>query len=494
MSPTIDDITRQKLNKLVALRAAGIEPYPYGYHRTHTVQQAIAILQQNKENLQTQEFRVNVAGRIMAKRGMGKSAFMDLRDGSGKIQLLFRINTLGENKYNLVKSMDIGDIIGAKGKLFLTHTGEPTIEVKDFTLLAKSLQPLPEKWHGLVDVEKRYRQRYLDLISNPDARKIFETRSRVIQAIRDFLNQRGFLEVETPVLQPEAGGASARPFITHHNALDRDFYLRIALELHLKRLIIGGFDKVYELGRIFRNEGIDFRHNPEFTMLETYEAYVDYQDVMKMVEEMLSTLCQQVLGTQKVDFNGQLIDFTPPWRRIELRQAVIQYAGLDYDQYPDTESLKAEMLRRGIQFDPNKERGKLIDELISTFIDPQMIQPTILYDYPIELSPLAKKKPGNERVVERFEAYAGGMEITNAFTELNDPIDQRQRFQQQTEERARGDEEAQETDEDFLLAMEHGMPPTGGLGVGIDRLVMILTNQQSIREVILFPALREKGE
>jgi lysyl-tRNA synthetase class 2 len=478
---------------MAALRAAGIEPFPYGYHRTHTAQQALEIVEQNKENLASKELRVNVAGRIMAKRGMGKTAFTDLRDGSGKIQLFFRINNLGE-KYDLVKDIDIGDIIGAKGKLFLTRSGEPTIEVEDFTLLAKALQPLPEKWHGLSDVEKRYRQRYLDLISNPEIRKIFEIRSKTISAARDFLNKRGFLEVETPVFQAEAGGAAARPFITHHNTLDRDFYLRIALELHLKRLIIGGFDKVYELGRIFRNEGIDFKHNPEFTMLETYEAYADYQDVMKMVEEMISTVSQQVSGNLKVEYNGNIIDFTPPWKRMELRQAVIQYADLDYNQFPDTESLKAEMLRRRMQFDLKKERGKLIDEIISTYVDPKMIQPTILYDYPIELSPLAKKKPGDDKTVERFEAYAGGMEIANAFTELNDPLDQRQRFQKQVEERGAGDQEASQMDEDFLLAMEHGMPPTGGLGVGIDRLVMIFTNQQSIREVILFPTLKEKEE
>jgi lysyl-tRNA synthetase, class II len=491
MSPALDDITRQKLEKMEALRASGIEPFPYGYHREHTTREALEIVELNKDQLLSQEFKVNVAGRIMARRGMGKTAFMDLRDGSGKIQLFFRINNLGD-KYEQVKNIDIGDIVGAKGKLFLTRSGEPTIEVEDFTLLAKAIQPLPEKWHGLSDVEKRYRQRYLDLISNPDIKKIFETRSKSISSIREFLNKRGFMEVETPVLQPEAGGASARPFITHHNSLDRDFYLRIALELHLKRLIIGGFDKVYELGRIFRNEGIDFKHNPEFTMLETYEAYADYRDVMKMVEEMISSVCQQVKGSMKVEYNGQEIDFTPPWKRMELRQAVIQYADLDYNQFPDTESLKAEMLRRGMQFDTKRERGKLIDELISTYVDPNMIQPTFLYDYPIELSPLAKKKPGDDKTVERFEAYAGGMEIANAFTELNDPLDQRQRFQQQMEERARGDEEAPKMDEDFVLAMEHGMPPTGGLGVGIDRIMMILTNQQSIREVILFPTLREK--
>ncbi len=493
MAPAIDDITQQKLNKLNALREAGIEPFPYGYHREHTAQEALSIVEKNKENLLTQEFKVKVAGRVMSRRGMGKTAFMDLRDGSGKIQLFFRINNLGD-KYNQVKDIDIGDIVGASGKLFLTRTGEPTIEVQDFTLLAKSIQPLPEKWHGLVDVEKRYRQRYLDLISNPDVKKIFEIRSKTIGTIRDFLNKRAFIEVETPVLQPEAGGASARPFVTHYNALDRDFYLRIALELHLKRLIIGGFDKVYEIGHVFRNEGIDFKHNPEFTMLETYEAYVDYKDVMNMVEDMISSVCQQVLGTMKVEYNGQTLDFTPPWKRIDLRQAVIQYAGLDYDQFPDTASLKAEMINRGIQFDTSKERGKLIDELVSTYVDPNMVQPTFLYDYPIELSPLAKKKPGNDKIVERFEAYAGNMEIANAFTELNDPLDQRQRFMKQMEERARGDEEAPEMDEDFVLAMEHGMPPTGGLGIGIDRVVMLFTNQTSIREVILFPALKERGE
>jgi len=492
MSPAIDNITRAKMEKLAALRSAGIEPYPYGYHRSHTARQAVELIEQNKDALQNLELRINVAGRIMAKRNMGKSTFMDLRDGSGKIQLFLRINTLGENKYNLTKQVDTGDIIGAKGKLFLTRTGEPTIEVEDFILLAKALQPLPEKWHGLVDVEKRYRQRYLDLISNPETKRIFEIRSRVISIIREFLDARGFLEVETPILQPEAGGASARPFITHHNALDQDFYLRIALELHLKRLIIGGFDKVYEIGRVFRNEGIDYKHNPEYTLLETYEAYADYQDVMKMVEDMISTVCLKVLGTMKVEYNGHLLDFTPPWKRLEMREAILQYTGIDFEKFPDTESLKAEMTRRGIEFDQSKERGKLIDELVSTFVDPNLIQPTFLYDYPIELSPLAKKKPGNDRLVERFEPYAGGMEIGNAFTELNDPIDQRERFIKQMEQRARGDEEAQKMDEDFLLAMEYGMPPTGGLGIGIDRLVMLLTNQQSIREVILFPALRSK--
>ena len=379
MPHPIDEITQQKLNKLTALRAAGIEPFPYGYHRSHTAQEAVEIAQQNKDALLTQEFKVNVAGRVMAKRGMGKTSFMDLRDGSGKIQVFFRINNFEEKKYNSLKDIDIGDILGANGKLFLTRSGEPTVEVSDFTLLAKALQPLPEKWHGLVDVEKRYRQRYLDLISNPDVKKIFEIRSKTISSIRDFFNKRGFLEVETPVLQPEAGGATARPFVTHHNTLDRDFFLRIALELHLKRLIIGGFDKVYEIGRIFRNEGISIKHNPEFTMLESYETYADYLDVMKMVEDLVSSVCQQVHGTMKVEYNGQHIDFTPPWRRLEMRQAIIEYTGLDIEQFPDTASLKMEMTNRKMLFEANRERGKLIDEIVSTYVDPQLIQPIFLF-------------------------------------------------------------------------------------------------------------------
>jgi lysyl-tRNA synthetase, class II len=493
MAPTIDRITQQRLEKITQLRTAGIDPYPYGYHRTHTSAEAVALLGQLKDTVEPDKLRVNLSGRIMANRSMGKSSFLDLRDGYGKIQLFVRANILGEEKYKLLKDLDIGDIVGAKGKLFLTRSGEPTIEVEDFVLLAKSLQPLPEKWHGLSDIEKRYRQRYLDLISNPDVKKRFETRSRIISGIRAFLDGRGFLEVETPVLQSSAGGASARPFITHHNTLDRDLFLRIALELHLKRLIIGGFDKVYEIGRIFRNEGIDFKHNPEFTMLESYEAYTDYRDVMTMLEEMVSGVCLRITGSSKIEAGERTIDFSPPWTRLELRQAVIKYANLDFEYFKDEESLRAEMKKRGMEADPKKGRGKLIDELVSTYVDPNLIQPTILYDYPIEMSPLAKKKPGNDRLVERFEAYAGGMEIANAFTELNDPIDQRRRFEAQLEERIKeGEAEEEVIDEDFVLAMEHGMPPTGGLGVGIDRLVMLLTGQDSIREVILFPQLKEK--
>ena len=491
MTTRLDRIIQERRQKLDRIRGRGVNPYPYGYHRSHTAQQAIALLKQQEEGL-TEKEEVRVAGRIMARRLMGKSAFVDIRDGSGKIQLCFYKDHLSEESRGLFKDLDIGDIIGVSGKLFRTKSGEPTIEVENFTLLAKSLQPLPEKWHGLSDVDMRYRQRYLDLISNPEAKETFKMRSQVITAIRQFLNQRGFIEVETPVLQPSAGGALARPFTTHHHALDQDFYLRIALELHLKRLIIGGFDKVYELGRTFRNEGISTKHNPEFTMLESYETYADYNDVMSMLEEMISEVTKQVLGTDKVEFGGNTINFKPPWQRIELRQAIIKHCGLDFEKFPDADSLRTEMLKLGMEVDPQKDRGRLIDELISTFVEPNLWQPTFLLDYPVEMSPLAKAKPDDARLVERFEAFAGGMEIANAFTELNDPIEQRERFLQQQKERQAESETIETVDQDFLLALEYGMPPTGGLGVGIDRLVMLLTGQQSIREVILFPQLREK--
>jgi lysyl-tRNA synthetase class 2 len=486
MASRLDRIAEQRRQKLERLRKRGINPYPYGYKRSHTTEQALKLLKQKEGAV------VSIAGRIMANRPMGKISFLDLRDGSGKIQLCFYKDRLSEESLALFQELDIGDIIGAKGKLFKTKSGEPTVDVEDFTLLAKSLQPLPEKWHGLSDVEIRYRQRYLDLIANTEAREIFRVRSQVITAIREFLNRREFLEVETPVLQPSAGGALARPFTTHHHALDQDFYLRIAPELHLKRLIIGGFDKVYELGRIFRNEGVSTKHNPEFTMLESYEAYADYNDIMKMVEEMVSQISRQVTGGDSVRFGEETIKFKPPWPRLELRQAIKKYGGIDFEDYPDARSLLAAMQKLKMEVDPKKDRGKLIDELISTFVEPKLIQPTFLVDYPVEMSPLAKTKPDNERLVERFEAFAGGMEIANAFTELNDPLEQRERFITQQKGR-QTDADVEETiDQDFLLALEYGMPPAGGLGVGIDRLVMVLTGQQSIREVILFPQLKEK--
>lgn len=485
-----DELTRQRLEKLESFRARGIDTYPPRYQRSHAVQEALELFR--KQGADTPPLQL--AGRITANRPMGKAAFMDIRDGTGKIQVYLRRDYLGEEKYEMLKDLDLGDFIGVTGKLFQTRTGEITVEASDFTLLCKSLQTLPEKWHGLVDVEKRYRQRYLDLISNPEVKAIFQTRSRVIKAMRAFLDGRGFLEVETPVLQPSPGGALARPFITHHQALDQDLYLRIATELHLKRLIIGGLDKVYEIGRIFRNEGISTKHNPEFTTLESYEAYADYNSVMAMVEEMVSCIAQEVLGSKKVDFTGTAIDFTPPWRRITLREAIKEGCSIDFEDYPDADSLRARMRELGgVAVDENMGRGKLIDELLSTFVEPKLMQPTFLLDYPVELSPLAKKKPDNPRLVERFEGFAGGMEIANAFSELNDPLDQRERFLEQKKLQEKGGEEEGETaDEDFLEALEYGMPPTGGLGVGIDRLVMVFTSQQSIREVILFPQLKSK--
>jgi len=492
MASRLERIAQERREKLERIRRRGIEPYPYRYQRSHTALEAVALLKQNEEE-RTQQNEVSVAGRIMALRNMGKSAFADIRDGSGKIQLLFQsINQLDEDNLELFKELDIGDIIGVAGNVVRTRTGEPTVRVENFTLLAKSLQPLPEKWHGLSDIDIRYRQRYLDLISNPETKATFKVRSQVIAAIRQFLNRRGFIEVETPVLQPSAGGALARPFITHHNTFDQDFYLRIATELHLKRLIIGGFDKVYELGRIFRNEGTDKDHNPEFTTLESYEAYVNYNDVMKMLEKMAAAAAKQVTGGYSAKFGDDILDFKPPWPRITLRKAIAQYSGIDFEDYPDADSLRGEMLRIKMEVDPQKDRGRLIDELLSSFVEPNLKQPTFLIDYPVEMSPLAKKKPDNQRLVERFEAFAGSMEIANAFTELNDPVEQRARFVEQQKQQRPEDEPEETVDEDFLLALEYGMPPTGGLGVGIDRLVMLLTNQPSIREVILFPQLREK--
>ena len=488
MSPRLERITRQRLESLSRIRERGINPYPHCYHPSHAIKEAAALFERGEK-----AENISLAGRIMARRSMGKMIFADIRDGSGKIQLCFRYDLLGEENFELLDEIDIGDIIGAEGKLFRTKAGEITLEVSQFTMLCKSLRPLPEKWHGLVDTDKRYRQRHLDLISNEETRNIFMSRSKIITSIRNFLDSRGFVEVETPVLQPEAGGAAATPFTTHYQALDNDFYLRIALELHLKRLIVGGFDKVYEIGRAFRNEGISVKHNPEFTLLECYQAYSDYTNMMSLVEEMASYVAQEVLGDTKITINGNIINLAPPWQRVYLRDAIKNYCDIDFEDYPDATSLRSKMEEKGMEVDPNKGRGKLVDELISTFVEPNLIQPTFLIDYPAEMSPLAKTKRGNERLVERFEGFINGMEIANAFTELNDPIDQRERFKQQMKERV-GDEEVEIADEDFLEALEYGMPPTGGLGIGIDRLVMLLTGQSSIREVILFPQLKTKQD
>jgi lysyl-tRNA synthetase class 2 len=486
-----EDQTQSRLEKLQRIREAGIDPYPSKYHRTHSTRQAVALFQSNQDP--DNPPAVKVAGRITAMRIMGKASFLDIRDGSGRIQVYFKKDSIGEERYAFLQNLDIGDFLGIEGTLFKTRTEEITVQVSDFTFLSKSMQPLPEKWHGLTDVEKRYRQRYLDLIANEDVKNVFTTRSRIISAIRRFLGDEGFLEVETPILQHIAAGALAKPFMTHHNTLDRDLYLRIATELHLKRLIIGGFEKVYEIGRVFRNEGISIKHNPEFTTLESYQAYADYEDVMDMMERMVSSVAQEVLGCRQAAYSDTTIDFTPPWPRIPLREAIKERSGIDFEQYPDAPSLEAKIRENGIAVDPGLSWAKLVDHLLSEKVEPHLLQPTFLTDYPVELSPLAKRKPDQNHLVERFEAFCGGMEIANAFSELNDPADQRARFKEQEQMRADfGDEEVERTDLDFLNALEHGMPPTGGLGIGIDRLIMLFTGQHSIREIILFPQLKSK--
>ena len=487
MTSRLERVTEQRLESLSRIRARGIDPYPHSYHPSHTIREAIALFEQEKESAQD----ISLAGRIVSKRSIGKMSFLDIRDGSGKMQLSLRYDVLGQDRYGFLQDIDIGDIIGAKGRLFRTKSGELTLDVSDFVMLSKSLRPLPEKWHGLADVEKRYRQRYLDLISNEESRNIFVLRSRIVAAVRSFFDKRGFMEVETTILQPHAGGALARPFVTHHHALDENLYLRIALELHLKRLIVGGFDRVYEIGRAFRNEGISVEHNPEFTMLECYQAYSDYYDVMALVEEMFAYVAKEVLGSTRLTRNGQIMDFALPWQRLYLRDAIKDHCGIDFKDYPDADSLRTRMKELGMDVDPAKAKGRLIEDLLSTFVEPHLVQPTFLLDYPVEMSPLAKRKRGDDQLVERFEGFVDGMEVANAFTELNDPLEQRERFREQLKERV-ADEEAEIADEDFLQALEYGMPPTGGLGMGIDRLVMLLTGQQSIREVILFPQLKTK--
>ena len=489
------ELTRSRLDKLQRLRDQEIDPYPPRYRRTHTNEEAVASFKKAEarsgRNYRSRN-RFTVAGRITALRAMGNATFLDLRDGSGRLQLHLRRDTLGQ-LYSLIGDLDLGDFLGARGALFRTRTGEITLEAQEITILSKAIRPPPEKWHGLRDVEIRYRQRYLDLLANPEVAPIFQARSRVIAGIRTFLDGRGFIEVETPVLVPVSAGAMARPFVTTHHALDRTLYLRIATELYLKRLIVGGMDRVYEIGRVFRNEGIDMDHNPEFTMLESYEAYADYNDVMAMVEEMVASVARDVAGSTTVTFHDQEIDLQAPWRRVSLREELHRQGGIDIEAYPDTEALVAAARERGVDVEQRESRGRIIDKLLSALVEPHLIQPTFLVDYPVEMSPLAKAKADDQRYVERFEAFAGGMEIGNAFTELNDPQVQQARFQEQETLRQQyGGEDFDRLDEDFLTALEYGMPPTGGLGLGIDRLVMLVTGQRTIRDVVLFPQLRSR--
>jgi lysyl-tRNA synthetase, class II len=480
------DLLAERRAKLERIREEGIEPYPHGFpDRTE-----IAAVRESHEEIEPGEEttdRYRVAGRLTAKRGHGKASFLDLRDGTGQIQIQARVDELGDEAYEGLLSLDVGDIVGIEGTVFASKRGELTIRADAWELLSKSLRPPPEKFHGLEDVETRYRRRELDLIANEESRELFLTRSRVISAVRRWFDSRGFVEVETPVLQPLYGGALARPFTTHHNALDRDLYLRIATELYLKRLIVGGIDKVYELGKDFRNEGVSHKHNPEFTMLEWYEAYADYNDVAEELEGLVSSVAQEVLGTTQVERDGETIDLAPPWRRVTLRDAIKERAGIDVMEHPSREQLAEAM---DSEADPQEGWGKLVDGLLSKEVEPTLIQPTFVVDYPVELSPFAKRHRSEEGLVERWEAFVGGIEISNAFTELNDPDDQRRRFEEQAAEQARGDEETQPYDEVFVESLEQGMPPTGGAGLGIDRLVMILTGAKSLREVLLFPAMR----
>jgi len=481
-----------RVTKLARIRANGLDPYPARFHRTFDSATATALFEELEETDPPDERLQNVslAGRITSMRTMGKAAFLDLQDASGSIQALLRQNNL-EDGFDLLKNLDIGDHLGVRGNLIRTRTGQVTIDALELTVTAKGMRPLPEKYHGLRDVETRYRQRYLDLIANQDeVMPVFVLRSKVIRGIRRFLDDRGFLEVDTPVLVPVAAGAHAKPFVTHHNALDQQLYLRIATELYLKRLIIGGFDKVYEIGRVFRNEGIDQDHNPEFTLLESYEAYADYNDIMEMVEQMVSTIAIEVNGSTKVIIGEDVIDFAPPWQRVSLREELEKRSGVDLESYND-DALRQKAGEVGIDTKVLESRGRLIDKLLSTFVEPRLIQPTFVLDYPEEMSPLAKAKPDSPGYVERFEAFAFGMEIANSYSELNDPKIQRERFETQAQiQRLYENEEVDRQDDDFLIAMEYGMPPTGGLGIGIDRLVMLLAGQPSIRDVLLFPQMR----
>ncbi len=487
-----DGLLASRYSKLDHLRQSGIDPYPPRFVRTCDNAAATAMFEavESDDTPETTTPSISLGGRIMSMRVMGRAAFLDIRDGSGTIQALLRENVLGD-AYGLLKDLDLGDHLGVSGPVMRTRTGQVTIEAHELTITSKGMKPLPEKFHGLRDMETRYRQRYLDLIANPEVMPVFAIRSKIIERIRAFFQSQGFLEVDTPILVPVAGGAHARPFVTHHNTLDQQLYLRIATELYLKRLIIGGFDKVYELGRVFRNEGIDQDHNPEFTLLESYQAYADYNDIMTMVESLVSTVAMEVLGTTHVQYGDQLIDFAPPWKRVDFRHELKNLSGVDIDAYTDDESLKHKAAELGLDIEPKDGRAKVIDKLFSSYVEPRLAQPTFVLDYPVIMSPLAKAKPDSPGYVERFEAFAAGMEIANSYTELNDPAVQRERFENQEALRLMlGDDETDRLDEDFLIALEYGMPPTGGLGIGIDRLVMLLAGQTSIRDIMLFPQMR----
>ena len=471
--------------KLVKLQEEGKDPFDvYKVERTHSSQQ----VKDNYEELEGKD--VTVAGRIMSKRGQGKVVFSDIYDRDGKIQLFIKIDEVGEEALKQYKTNDLGDWVAATGEVFKTKTGEVSVKVKTVELICKSLKPLPEKWHGLKDPDLRYRQREVDIITNPEVKDTFIKRSQIISGIRAFLDSRGFLEVETPMLATIAGGASARPFITHHNTLDLDMFLRIAPELYLKRCIVAGFEKVYELGRTFRNEGMSVRHNPEFTMIELYQAFADYNDMMELTENMVAEVCKKVNGTTKVTYQGTEIDFKPPWKRMTMIECVKEYSGVDFDTIETDEEALAVAREKGIEITPGMRRGEVINAFFEEFGEDKLIQPTFITHHPVEVSPLAKRNAEDPRKTDRFEAFANKWELANAFSELNDPIDQKERFMDQLRKKELGDDEACDMDEDFINALEVGLPPTGGLGIGIDRVMMLLTNSASIRDVILFPTMK----
>lgn len=484
------DLLKVRRDKLALLREEGIDPFGDRYIVSHKAAEIVT----GFEGLEESKEDVSTAGRIITKRGHGKAGFAHIQDISGQLQVYVRLDSVGEKQHRLFSLLDIGDMVGVKGHVFKTQKGEITLWVKELTLLSKSLRPLPEKWHGLKDVELRYRQRYVDLIVNPQVRDVFIKRSKIIEAMRRYLNSRDFLEVETPIMHTIAGGAIAKPFITHHNALDMQLYLRIATELHLKRLIVGGLERVYEIGRIFRNEGISTRHNPEFTSVELYQAYADYQDMMDITEGCIAFIAKEVLGSYKVTFQGQEIDLTPPWTRLTMVEAVKKYTGLDFSVSKTAEEAKKMAESIGVKIDKDDSRGTIIATVFDERVEEHLYQPVFILDYPIEVSPLAKRREDDPDFTYRFEAYIACSEVANAFSELNDPIDQKERFEYQLKQREAGDEEAHMMDEDYVLALEYGLPPTGGLGIGIDRLVMFLTDSPSIRDVILFPTMRHKDQ
>ncbi|MEK4090266.1 lysine--tRNA ligase [Viridibacillus sp. FSL H8-0110] len=493
VSEELNDQILVRRQKMASIRENGLDPFGARFERTHLSNE---IKEQyvdfTKEQLEEDLHEVVIAGRIMTKRGKGKAGFAHIQDLGGQVQIYVRKDAIGEEAYELFKQADLGDIVGIRGNVFRTQVGELSVKALEFTFLTKSLRPMPEKFHGLKDVEQRYRQRYLDLMTSEESKQTFITRSKIIQAIRRYLDGNGYLEVETPMLHTIAGGAAARPFITHHNSLDMELYMRIAIELHLKRLIVGGLEKVYEIGRVFRNEGMSTRHNPEFTMIELYEAYADYRDIMALTENLISHVAQEVLGTTDVQYGDDVISLAPGWTRLHMVDAVKEATGVDFWTPMSKEEARAHAKEHGVEIKDSMEVGHIINEFFEQKIEETLVQPTFIYGHPVEISPLAKKNPEDERFTDRFELFIVRREHANAFTELNDPIDQRERFEAQLAEKEAGNDEAHEMDDDFIESLEYGMPPTGGLGIGIDRLIMLLTNSQTIRDVLLFPTMRPR--